>query len=115
MLGHTMRAAIFIVFFALVFAFATIRSAGGSLGFGTHSFTSYGWPQHWLTVDHRTQTVSIHADGRREGGERWIEREIHWQEFAVSVSVAACIAAILTVPFFFWPAKRPTKEYDPAA
>jgi hypothetical protein len=110
-----MRAVVFIVLFALVFGFATLKSQSGGLGFGTHSFTSYGWPQRWLTVDHRTQTVSIHADGRREGGERWIEREIHWQQLAVSASVAAGIAAVLTVPFLFWPAKRTTKEYDPVA
>jgi hypothetical protein len=100
-----MRAAIFIVLFALVFGFATLKSQSGTLGFGTHSFTSYGWPQRWLTVDHRTQTVSIHADGRREGGERWIEREVHSQQFAVSVSVAACIAAILTASFSSGPSR----------
>ena len=110
-----MRAVVFTVLFALVFGFATLKSQSGGLGFGTHSFTSYGWPLRWLTVDHRTQTVSIHADGRREGGERWIEREIHWHQLAVSASVAAGIAAVLTVPFLFWPAKRTTKEYDPVA
>src|ERR1043166_704981 len=104
-----MRAVIFLALFALVFAFATLRSESGGLGFGTHSFTSYGWPQRWLIVDHRTQTVSIHSDGRQEGGERSIDREIHWRQFAASVSVAACIAAILTVPFLFWPTKRASK------
>jgi hypothetical protein len=107
-----MRAAIFIVFFALVFGFVTLRSERGGLGFGTHSFTSYGWPQPWLTVDHRTQTVSIQADATQEGGQRWAERQIHWQQLAVSVSVAAAIAAVLTVPFFFWPARRPKKGYE---
>ena len=96
-----MRTVIFLILFAVVFTFATVRSDGVRLGFGTHSFTSYGWTQRWLTVDHRTQTLSIHADGRREGGERWIEREIHWRQLAVSASVAAGIAAVLTVPFSF--------------
>jgi hypothetical protein len=103
-----MRATILLALFVAVFAFATLKSRSGTLGLGTHSITSYGWPQSWLTVDHRTQTVSIHADGTREGGERWTEREIHWQRFAVSVSVAVFIAGILTIPFFFWPSKKPT-------
>lgn len=107
-----MRAVIFIILFVIVFGSLSLKSQSGLLGFGTHSVTSYSWPQRWLTVDHRTQTVSIHADGRREGGERWIEREIHWRQFAVSSSVAACIAAVLTIPFFFWPAKKATKEYE---
>jgi len=104
--GHAMRAAIFIAFFALIFAFATLKSEEGGLAFGTHNFASYGWPQHWLSVDHRTQTVTIHEDGRREGGERWTERKIDWRRLAVSVSVSACMAAVLTVPFFFWRTKK---------
>jgi hypothetical protein len=104
-----MRTVIFLALFATVFAFATLKSQHGGLGFGTHSFTWYGWPQDWLTVDHRTQTTTIYTDGRREGGEQWTEHKIDWQPFAVSVSAAAGIAAILTVPFFFWPARKPTK------
>ena len=115
MLGHTMRAVIFIAFFALVFAFATLKSASGGLGLGTHSFRFYGWPQHWLTVDHRTQTTIVGADGSREGGEQSVERQIHWQSLAVSVAAAAGIAAILTVPFYFWPGRKPTKEHDHVA
>ena len=110
-----MRAVIFLALFALVFAFATLKNRSGTLGIGTHSLTSYGWPQYWLTVDHRTQTTFIDADGSREGGQRTIERQIRWQQFAVSASAAAGIAAILTVPFFFWTATKPTKEYDSAA
>jgi len=111
-----MRAVLFFfAVFAVVLTFATMKSERGGLGFGTHSFTYYGWPKSWLTVDHRTATTFIDPDGRRTGGERWIEHHIHWQQFAVSGSVAAGIAAVLTVPFFFWTAKKPTKEYDPEA
>lgn len=109
---YIMRALIFLALWAFVFAFATLKSQRGGLGFGTHSLSFYGWPQTWLTVDHRTQTTTIYADGRREGGEQWTEHRIHWQPFAVSVSAVAGIAAVLSVPFFFWPLRKPTKEYD---
>ena len=101
-----MRAAIFLALFAVVLAVTTWKSQSGGLGFGTHSFTYYGWPQQWLTVDHRTQTVSIAADGTQEGGERWTERQIHWQQFFVSAGAAVCIAGGLMLSLFVWSRKQ---------
>ena len=95
-----MRAAAFPILFVLVLAFTTVTHDHGGLGFGTHSFSSYGWPQRWLTVDHIRQTIVIHPDGTRMGGERSTKWKVDWQGFIVSGGAAAGIAALLCLPFF---------------
>ncbi len=104
-----MRIAIFIVVFGLVFAFATITRDHGGLGFGWHSFSSYGWPQPWLRVHTIQKTTEINSDGTRHGGERTQKWSIAWQGLAVSGSAAAGIAALLCSPLLlFWPRTRQT-------
>jgi len=99
-----MRTAIFIFLFALVFGFTTLSNQHGSLAFGWHSFTSYGWPQPWLRVHVTDQTTWI--NGKREPGPRTTERKIDWQPFFLSAGAAAGIAGVLSLPMFVWPTKR---------
>jgi len=110
-----MRLVIFFVIFVIVFAAATVRSPGGSLGLGWHSYTSYGWPQHWLHVDHITKTTTIDQDGKREGGEKSTEWKIGWRAFFVSATAAASIAGVLLIPVVLWPAKKPERNPDHVA
>jgi hypothetical protein len=108
-----MRAAIFIVLFLLVFACTTLTHRGGVLAFGWHSFTSYGWPQPWLRVHVTDQTTWI--NDKRVPGPRKTESKIDWQPFIVSAGTAAGIAAILSLPVFFWPAKKSERDCDHVA
>jgi len=108
-----MRTAIFIVFFAFVFAFTTFSNQHGRLAFGWHSFTSYGWPQPWLRVHVTDQTTWV--NGKRECGQRTTERKIDWQPFILSAGTAAGIAGALSLPIFFWPAKKSERDCDLAA
>jgi hypothetical protein len=99
-----MRIAIFTLLFALVLTFTTLANQHGELAFGWHRFTSYGWPEAWLRV-HITDKTTW-ANGKREPGERTVERRIDWQPFLLAAGTAAGIAGVLSLPVFLWPAKR---------
>jgi hypothetical protein len=91
-----MRCAVYIVLFILVFAFTTFSNRHGNFAFGLHSFSSYGWPRAWLHVHSIEPTV----------GKQATERKIDWQPFVLSAGVSAVIAWILSMPIFFWSAKK---------
>ncbi len=101
-----MRIAIFIAVFMLVFGFTTCTNQRGGLGFGGHSFTSYGWPQPWLRIHTITKSTVIQSDGTKQGGERTTERSVDVGAFMVSAGAAGGIAAVLSAPLFFWPLRK---------
>ncbi len=106
-----MRFAIFIVLFGLVLGFATITNEHGGVGIGSHQFSSYGWPQRWLTIDYIQKPITIHSDGRREGGERSTKWSIGFSGLVVSAGTAAGIAVLLSVPLFlFWPGAKSSRD-----
>ena len=109
-----MRVGIFVILFCLVLAITTITHDHGGLGFGTHSFSSYGWPQRWLTIDHIQQTVTIHTDGTQDGGERSTKWKVDWQGVVVSGGAAAAIAALFCLLIFVGvpSAKRPINHEE---
>jgi hypothetical protein len=91
------RIGIFIFLFAVVFAFATVGNGSGTLAFGSHSFTSYGWPHPWLHVHSVTKTT---------------EFKIDWLPFVLSSSAAGAIAGMLSLPVFFWLCKKSETNCD---
>jgi hypothetical protein len=108
-----MRAAIFIVLFGLVFAFATVTHDYGGLGFGWHSFSSYGWPKPWLKVHTMRKTIVIHSDGTREGDERTQKWSIAWRGLVVSAGAAGAITGLLCSPLIiFWPTPKPISRHE---
>ncbi len=92
-----MRIGVFILLFGLVLAFTTVTHDHGGLAFGSHSFSSYGWPQRWLTIDRIQKTTAIHPDRRREAGERSTSWSIGFAGLVVSAGTAAGIAVLWAI------------------
>ena len=109
-----MRVAIFIMFFTVAFVIASTRHDGGALWVGTHGFSAYGWPQHWIFVDETTPALEIYPDGaRHEVGKHSTSWKIAWQPLFISVGVVAAIAAALSSPLLFL--HRFKRHHEPVA
>ena len=108
-----MRAGLSIVLFTLVFAFTTFTNSHGTLAFGWHRFTSYGWPQSWLHFHVTDQTTWV--NGKVEVGPRTTARTVDWHPFIVSAGTAAGIASVLSAPVFLWPAKKSERDREPVS
>jgi hypothetical protein len=110
-----MRVAIFMVLFAGVFVISTVLSSE-TVGNGTDSFSSYGWPKTWLHITSVVSQITMAQDGKTtSSGDTHQMRTVAWQPLFLSAGVAVGIAAVLSSPFLFWPKRKKGEGYDHVA
>jgi hypothetical protein len=88
------RLLIFIIVFAGLFSWITLRHKGVMLATSANSWTDYGWPNNWLQI-HR------YTNSNGEGGH--IETQIRnisvisWRSFGVSVFCIGGFSLIIII------------------